>query len=220
MQAERQKQSDQKGQSQPVRVSITFFPFFLSDLLHPCSCAHAEVRAVAHPRAPSVRGGTAVTRGSWAAEKACSPGHPFPPGWVAQGKSGVSPRLCPQAGPGPGGQAAGRSAGCRGSRPSRAGPVGGPKPGSISQPKPPAPLRRAASFPAPSRLPLRRGPAERFPPLTLLRPNGCPTPRGRGGEGASPSAHLGLLLGGAGGGRPGAPRSAVLRRRARRGWRG
>lgn len=118
----------------------------------------------------------------------------------------------------PAGQARARRAGSGalgGSRQSRAGPEGGPKPASISQPKPPAPLGRAASLP-PSRLPLTRGPAERFPPLTLLRPNGGPARRGAAGRGrkggGNPSAHLRLLLRGGG-----AARSAVRRRRARSG---
>lgn len=48
--------------------------------------------------APSIRGGTA-----------CSPGHPFPPGPAARGKSGASPRRCPRARPRPGASGGGRA---------------------------------------------------------------------------------------------------------------
>lgn len=57
-----------------------------------------------------------------------------------------------------------------------------------------------------------RGPAERFPPLTLLRTNGCPAPRGEEGVGGCRSAHLKLLLCGGGGGGDEVRRSAEGRR--------
>lgn len=96
--------------------------------------------------------------------------------------TGLSPRQCPQTRPGPGGRAPGGVPLQRG----RAGPGlrEAPSRAPSPKPKPPAPLGRAASLPAPSRLSLRRGPRRPLfsphPPAPQRLPG--PAAGGRRGE--------------------------------------
>lgn len=139
------RKTEKRSPKRAVSVCTVFHHLFFSFFLKIDSnlAAVPMQKSGCHPLG---YGGTSVTGGWWAVGEACSLEPPFPPREWHKGKAALLPVV-------PAGQARARRAGSGAlggmhrSQPSRARPTGGPKSGSISQPKPP--LRSAASSPLP-----------------------------------------------------------------------